>query len=157
LHPELARKIVHMGMGGVTLTFPWLFHEAWPVLLLAGVSILGLLALRVVGSLKSALGSVLGGVSRVSLGELYFPLAVRVLFVLFLGGPDGERVPRIILYAAPILLLTLADAAAALIGVSYGRLHYVTADGVKSWEGSLACFTCAFFCAHVPLLLGTQI
>ena len=26
-HPELLRKYVHIGMGLVTLTFPWLFHR----------------------------------------------------------------------------------------------------------------------------------
>jgi phytol kinase len=54
------------------------------------------------------------------------------------------------------LLLTLADAAAALIGVSYGRWRYTTADGQKSAEGSFAFFTCAFFIVHVPLLLWTD-
>jgi phytol kinase len=154
-HPELVRKILHLGMGLVTLTFPWLFHAAWPVLLLASVSIGVLVALSVVGCLKSALGSVVGGVARFSLGEIYFPLAVTVLFLLFLREV-GTFAHRAVLYCIPILLLTLADAAAALIGVSYGRWHYQTADGVKSWEGSLAFFTCAFFCAHVPLLLFTQ-
>src|SRR5439155_15297069 len=45
-HPELVRKLLHMGMGLVTLTFPWVFDTAWPVLLLASASVLGLLALR---------------------------------------------------------------------------------------------------------------
>ena len=31
-----------------------------------------------------------------------------------------------------------------------------TVDGQKSAEGSVAFFTVAFFCAHVPLLLGTD-
>src|SRR5262249_35079243 len=54
-----------------------------------------------------------------------------------------------------ILLLTLADAVAALIGISYGRLRYATTDGTKSTEGSLAFFLCAFLCVHIPLLLFT--
>src|SRR5437868_3151074 len=84
-HPELTRKLVHMGMGLVTLTFPWLFDEAWPVLTLAGLSVVLLLSLRLVKVLRSGLGSVLGGVGRESsLGEVYFPVAVAVLFVLYL-------------------------------------------------------------------------
>ena len=34
--PELLRKLLHVGMGGVSLTLPWLFDTPWPVLLLAG-------------------------------------------------------------------------------------------------------------------------
>src|SRR5207244_6099507 len=47
-------------------------------------------------------------------------------------------------------------AMAALIGVRYGQAHYLTADGRKSLEGSVAFFLVAFFCAHVPLLLVTD-
>ncbi|MGH7427416.1 MAG: hypothetical protein ACREJ4_03510, partial [Candidatus Methylomirabilaceae bacterium] len=32
--PELVRKLLHVGMGLVTLSLPWLFATAWPVLLL---------------------------------------------------------------------------------------------------------------------------
>ena len=35
LHPETSRKAVHIAMGLVTLSFPWLFTASWPVLLLA--------------------------------------------------------------------------------------------------------------------------
>jgi phytol kinase len=155
-HPELVRKILHLGMGCVTLSFPWLFDAAWPVLVLAGLSILLLLALRFARFLKSNVGKVVSSVSRVSLGEVYFPVAVTVLFLLFLREDRSVPERRYVLYCIPTLLLTLADAAAALIGVSYGRLHYLTADGIKSLEGSLAFFTCAFFCVHVPLLLFTD-
>lgn len=155
-HPELIRKLLHMGMGLVTLSFPWLFESAWPVVLLAVLSISGLILIRVARTLKDQFGNVLGGVGRVSLGEIYFPLAVGILFLLFLRESEGPAELRLMLYCIPILLLTLADAAAALIGVSYGRFHYHTADGVKSAEGSLAFFTCAFFVVHVPLLLATE-
>ena len=30
LHPEVARKLMHVAMGLVTLTLPWLFHSHWP-------------------------------------------------------------------------------------------------------------------------------
>lgn len=155
-HPELVRKLLHMGMGLTTLSFPWLFTEAWPVLLLAGLSIVGLLSVRVIGYLQDRLGSVLGGVKRVSLGEVYFPLAIALLFLLYQRGDVSDARLRTMLYCIPILLLTLADAAAALIGVGYGRVHYATSEGVKSAEGSLAFFLCAFFVVHIPLLLFTD-
>lgn len=152
-HPELTRKLLHIGMGTVTLTFPWLFAEAWPIVVLGVLSVSGMLALRLVKGLKSSLGCVVTGVSRVSLGEVYFPLAVALLFLLYLADGDPSPVRRKLLYCIPLLLLTVADAAAALIGVNYGKLRYATSDGQKSTEGSLAFFLCAFLCTHIPLLL----
>jgi phytol kinase len=155
-HPEVVRKFLHVGMGLVTLSFPWLFDRAWPVLVLAFLSVALLTSLRLVGVLKKGLGSIVGGVARASLGEIYFPVAVAVLFLLFLRHEDWPFERRAILYCIPVLLLTLADAAAALVGVIYGRRHYETADGAKSVEGSFAFFACAFFCIHIPLLLATN-
>src|SRR5262245_41759016 len=155
-HPELFRKILHVGMGLVTFSFPWLFDESWPVIVLACLSIGALLSLRLVTQLKESVVSVLASVGRVSLGEVYFPLAVAILFVLY----QREKMPpdqRLMLYCVPILLLTVADATAALIGTRYGRWHYETADGEKSAEGSLGFFLSGFFSVHVPLLLGTDI
>jgi phytol kinase len=154
-HPELVRKLLHMGMGLVTLTFPWVFHTAWPIFLLAVLSVAGMLAVRLVSGLKRSVGGVIGGVERASLGEIYFPLAVAILFLLYLYGDEPAPERRLLLYCIPVLLLTVADAAAALIGVGYGRWRYPTADGQKTAEGSLAFFICAFFIVHVPLLLCT--
>ena len=41
-HPELPRKLMHVLMGLVASSFPWLFDSAWPVLLLAGTSMAAL-------------------------------------------------------------------------------------------------------------------
>src|SRR2546429_141559 len=82
-HPELTRKVVHVGTGLVSLALPWLFAEAWPVLTLAVLGAGGLLVLRV-GRLRDGLGAVLGGVGRSSLGEVCFAAGVAVLFVLYL-------------------------------------------------------------------------
>jgi hypothetical protein len=47
------------------------------------------------------------------------------------GNPDEPYLfesadLRVLLYCIPLLLLTLADAAAALVGVNYGSLRYDT-------------------------------
>ena len=34
-HVEVTRKLLHIGMGLVALTFPWLFTEFWPIVVLA--------------------------------------------------------------------------------------------------------------------------
>jgi len=151
--PELLRKMLHVGMGIVTLSFPWLFDQAWPILVLCGTSILLLVGLRTVKVLKAGIGQVVNSVARDSFGDIYFPLAVAVLWLLYLYTGDGEPERRLLGYLIPLLLLTLSDALAALVGVNYGRLQYTTPDGMKSFEGSLAFFLCSFVCVHVPLLL----
>lgn len=147
-HPEIVRKLLHVGMGLVTLTFPWLFVDTWPVWVLAGVSVALLLAAKLLPPLQARLGGVVDGVTRSSLGDVYFPISVAIIFQL--AGPQQ------VLYVIPILLLTLADAVAALIGVFYGRQHYAGVGGQKSAEGSLAFFTVAFLSTHIPLLLFTS-
>ena len=156
-HPELTRKGLHVGMGLLTLSFPMLFDVAWPIVVLAVLSAGAMLAMRLVRGLRSGVGCVVAGVSRSTFGEVYFPIAVAILFLLYLHGTEKDADLRLMLYVIPILLLTLADAMAALIGVRYGHWHYATSDGHKSMEGSLAFFLVGFFCAHVPLLLGTEI
>jgi phytol kinase len=145
LQPESSRKAVHVVMGLVTLSFPWLFRESWPVLLLALLAVAGLAGTRLLAPLKRRFGGVLHGVERRSLGEMYFPVAVALLFLL----ANGNR----LLYAIPLLTLTLADAVAALVGVRYGQHRYATSEGTKSAEGSIAFFMVAFLSVHVPLLL----
>ena len=148
LDPEWTRKIAHIVMGGVALTFPWVFDAAWPVVLLSVLALALMIGLRVSARLHETMGEALYSVDRASYGELCFPIAVGLLFVLAGGDP--------ILYCVPILLLGLADPAAAAVGLRHGRILYTTDDGIKSGEGSAGFFLVAFFCVHVPLLLGTD-
>ena len=144
-HPELARKLVHVGMGLVCLSFPWLFDSLWPVSALAALAVGGLLAVR-----HMPVAGVLHAVGRESSGEIYFPIAVAAVFYLSQGVA--------VLYTVPILLLTLADALAALIGVRYGMVKFETFQGgSKSLEGSAAFFIVAFLCTHLTLLLTTHV
>ena len=146
--PEWTRKGAHVAMGGLTLTFPWLFDAAWPVVVLAALALTLMIGLRVSEMLHEALGQALHGVDRTSYGELCFPVAVGGLFVLSAGDP--------LLFCVPILLLGLADPVAAVIGLRHGRILYTTDDGIKTGEGSAGFLLVAFFCVHVPLLLGTD-
>ena len=146
--PEVVRKLFHLGGGLTTLALPWLFAHAWPVLALAGLTILGLFMLSHVGAFKDGLGGVLCGVARYSRGEIYFPLGVSLVFVLARGDA--------LLFSIPMLILTLADPAAALVGMRYGRWHYAATASAKSAEGSMAFFIVAFVSVHIPLLLWTN-
>lgn len=145
---ELSRKAVHMGMGCICLTFPWIFQDIWPIVALAVLAVAGLAAVRFVPFLRREMGGVLGGVERRSFGEFYFPVAVAIVFVL----SAGDR----LLYVIPVLTLTVADSVGALVGVRYGTARYQTDEGLKSAEGSLAFFTAAFLTCHIPLLLFSE-
>ncbi len=142
---EVARKIVHIGMGLLVLSFPWLFDSPHPVVILAGVAISTLLILRIGRLRTEGPGKVLLGVDRSSLGDIYFPVAVAVLFILAKGNA--------LLYCVPLLVLTLADAVAALIGKRWGRRKYTTAGGYKSYEGSAAFVGVAFVSVFLPLIM----
>lgn len=144
-HPELVRKLLHLGMGLLSLSLPWLFSSPWPVLLIVTMVVLGMAFLRALMPLRTRLGRVIHEVARPSLGEVYFPLGVGIIFFLARGDP--------LLFGIPILVLTLADAVAAIVGIRYGLLRYATAEGEKSAEGSLAFFTVAFLSTFIPLLL----
>lgn len=145
---EISRKAVHVGMGLVCLSFPWVFRDGWPVIALCVIAIAGLSAIRFVPALRKEAGGILGGVERQSFGELYFPLAVAAVFLMV----RGDR----LLFVIPVLTLTVADSVGALIGLRYGFARYHTDEGLKSAEGSAAFFIAAFLSCHVPLLLFSQ-
>jgi phytol kinase len=148
-HPEILRKAMHIGMGLVTLSFPWVFATSWPVWLLAGLAVAALVGVRRIRVVRESFGEVIHGVKRESTGELLFPIAVAAVFELAQGNW--------VFYVVPILLLALADALAALIGVRYGKVHYSTVEGTtKSIEGSVAFFLVAFIATEVVVLLGSD-
>lgn len=141
---ELARKLVHMGMGTVCLAFPWIFHGAKAVWALAAMAVTSLLAVRIIPPLRARFGAVLGGVSRVSWGELYFPCAVATVFTLAMGDRAA--------FCAPVAILTYADAAGALVGQRWGRVRYQAVESTKSLEGSLAVFAVTWISAALVLV-----
>ena len=71
LNGEIKRKLFHITMGLVTLTFPHIFKNE------LSIGILGILALIIFfilkhSILKNSLGTILYSVSRESLGEIFF-------------------------------------------------------------------------------------
>lgn len=148
IRPETTRKLFHTGSGLLTLSFPFLFREVWAVLLLTGASALLIATIKFVPAARERLGQVTNRVDRTTLGEIYFPLSVALLFCLTHGDHP-------LLFVVPVLVLTLADATSALVGGRYGLTPYTGAR--KSLEGSVAFAVVAFFCVHVPLLLWSDV
>ena len=145
LHPEIARKTIHVGLGLYCLTLPALFDRPGPVLGICGMAVVLLLAVRAAKQRHAGLGAGLHGVARESYGELLFAVSVALLFVFGQGN--------LVTYLVPLAILTLSDAAAALVGVRYGHARFRVEEGVKSVEGA-AIFLMTAWIITMCLLLG---
>lgn len=149
LNGEIKRKIFHVSMGLIMLTFPYIFTSVLSVGILGIIAICFLYFLRNT-KLKDILGTALYSVERESMGEIFFAISVFLIFYLSKGNK--------ILYSIPILILTFADTAAALIGKNYGKKNLAELnEDSKSLEGSFMFFMVAFMATLVPLLLHTQV
>jgi len=145
-HPpvEWTRKLVHFGAGVLACAFPWIFASPWTLLVVAVLGGAPVFAARLRGGLASIFG-----VERRSLGDVYFPIAILVLFVI------GREQP--VLYLVALLVMVVADALAAVLGRAYGQHPYLVTTGRRSIEGSVAFLFTAFLVVHLPLLLGTEV
>ena len=139
-NPEWTRKLVHFGGGAVCLMLPFLIQSHWVVLALAA----GMAVLFIVGRLTGTLQS-LHGVQRKGQGVEFYPLVIYVLFLLAHDQPWK--------YVICVLVLAIADAAAALVGSRYGRLRYEVDGNWKSLQGSAAFLGVTFVVVLIPLLL----
>ncbi len=148
LSAELQRKSVHVATGLTALTFPWLFSNAGPVLILSALSIVVMTALRTPAFARSKMSSVLHSVSRKSYGEICLSIATAFVFFRSQGEP--------VLYVLPMLVIALSDTASAMIGTNYGRRMFAVEDGAKSAEGVAAFFLITWLIAMIVLLLMTD-
>lgn len=105
---ELKRKSFHVGVGLASLSFPLVLNEPWKALTGMSLAIAWMSAVRILPCLQRHFGSVLQDCNRTSMGEVYFALSVGALILL---TPDSP-----LLYSIPVLILTLADTAAAIFG-----------------------------------------
>ncbi len=142
---EWSRKLVHLGGGLGCLLFPLLLDHPLSVLVLAVGFGGGLWLAEKRGWLQC-----LCRVERQSRGSVYYPVAIAALF--WLTRDDYG------LYMSAVLVLTVADTAAALVGARFGRIRYRTGgvEECKSLEGSLAFWLVAFLAVLFPLVGLTQ-
>jgi phytol kinase len=144
-NPECLRKLVHVPGGLLAVSLPFLFSDSRPLLFTCGLFLLILVVVRSSRNLRQGIGAVLCSVARRSNGELWFPVSIAFLFVLSHGD--------FLLYSIPLLILTFADAAAALVGTRYGEMRYANGKSTKTFEGSLTFFVVALLTAGIPLAL----
>ena len=132
---ELKRKALHICVGLTALSFPLFLNETWMIIAALGLVVAWLMAVRQIPTLRRHFGSVLHGVKRESLGEIYFALSIGGLLLLTQNEP--------ILFVIPILILALADAFAAIVGKVYpiGPLAGIARG--KTVSGCIAFFVVA--------------
>lgn len=143
---EKTRKFVHIAGGIVALSFGFLFKSHWSVLFLCSAFAFILFLTKHLGMLKSV-----HCVNRISGGSFYYPIAIYLtyFFSVRLNFPQ--------FYFISILVLTLSDSLAALIGSSYGFKLYKVEEEAKSIEGSIIFFLSTFIIVHLGLLLLTNV
>lgn len=145
---ELTRKAMHIGMGAIASLLPWLFDRPWPVLALCSGLAAAFLALKLFAR-TSTLGAAMHDIGRDSRGDIYFALSVAALWLL--AGADR------LLFLVPVLVLTLGDAVAALVGKRFGRTYFDDGTAGKTLEGSTALFVVAFLTVAGPLVLCERV
>jgi len=136
------RKIVHILVGIFVFIVPLVFVSPVPGILMSALFI-GINYF----SVRFRLFKGMDDTMRETYGTVYFPLSFLILILLF-----WNSYPVII--STSILILGLADAAAAFIGqgVEEPRLYKLSSEQ-KSVQGSFAMFTVAFLVSMFCLLL----
>lgn len=130
---EFTRKLVHISVGVLIFFAPTLFSYSLPAIVLAVTFIVVNYAAIRLGLFKS-----MHDTGRKSYGTVYYPLAF-LLLVVFLWYSDP------VVISASMLVLALADAAAAIVGenVKHPHRYNLSGDG-KTVQGSTAMFVTTF-------------
>ncbi len=133
IQPASTRRIVHILVGILVITTPFLFSDRIPVLAIAAFFTLSNWLAR-----KSVLFDGIHAARRDSLGTVYFPVSFALLVGFF-----WDRDPAILITA--MLVMALGDPIAGWVGESVRQpIEYKIWRDRKSVQGSLAMFTVSF-------------
>ena len=131
LHPEFARKSIHISAGLLLAALPIFMTR--PQIFLTNVAfLLGVLILT--GWLH--IFNAVHAVKRWTIGEFLYPLAGALIALTF----DDLRV-----YTVSIMVLALSDGLAGLFGRQYGGKGYKVWGGTKSLVGNAVFFVTTLF------------
>ena len=147
---EVSRKLTHVGTGFLSLLFPIWLTGPLSVFLLCSSFCVILIVSKKYGFLKS-----INGIERESYGSVSYAVIVFVCF-LFWEKMKAEPTDFIGLgwFYVPVLVMALADPAAALVGSRWPVGKFRIGQDYKSMAGSLAFFVVAFLVSGS--LLGSQ-
>jgi phytol kinase len=147
---EVSRKFTHIGTGFFSLLFPIWLNSNFSVLLLCSSFCVILVVSKKYGFLKS-----INGIERESYGSVSYAV---IVFFCFLVWEKMKEDPTDTIglgwFYLPVLIMALADPAAALVGSRWPVGKYRIGKDHKSMAGSLAFFIVAFLVS--ASLLGSQ-
>lgn len=141
---EVTRKIVHIGTGFITFTFPWLFKSHWFVLMLSSSFFLLLIFSKRFNFLKS-----INSINRESLGSFLYPVIIYICFYIY--NKQGF-IP--LYYYLPILTMAICDPSAAFAGKYFKWKPITIHNDVKTISGLLGFIFSALLLMLVFYVLG---
>jgi phytol kinase len=105
---EFRRKAFHISIGLASLSFPLFLTKPWMVIAALSLVFFWMYLVRHMPTMRRRFGPVLHATDRHSNGEMYFAFAIGALLL----ASNGDSV----LYVIPLLILSIADALAAIVG-----------------------------------------
>lgn len=130
---EIERKIGHLGFGVIALSAPFVFQAKWEFIAVVGYLLIWFYFIRVLPMFRGGLYDVVHLSSRPTIGDILFPVAVLGMWFML-----GEN--EAIFYIVAILVMSLSDSAASLVGKLYPFGVYKIAKSTKSMSGSFVFF-----------------
>lgn len=131
---EISRKLVHIASGVACLSFPFYIDNHWMVLALCAGFIFILFISKRVRYLQS-----INGIDRKSYGSVLFPVSIYFCFLNFQYFNQ-----EVVYFYLPILILSICDPLAALIGKKWAYGKYKVGEDWKTVMGSMAFFVSCF-------------
>lgn len=141
---EAKRKLLHAGAGLASLSLPTLFDSAWSVLAALTIVLAWMFGVRASARLRRIFGGVLHDLERNSCGEFCFAAALACLLIV---AQDNT-----VHYALPVLILSLADASAALVGRAAPLVPLRGPAKGKTLSGCATFFAVSFLTAALVLI-----
>lgn len=139
---EYTRKFIHIITGIIALFFPIFIKQPLDLLILCGS-----FAILLVCTIKYDLLKSVNRIDRKSRGSILYPVAVVTCYMFqYYRG-------TYIYFFIPILILALADPAAAIIGKKYPYGKYALKNLTKTVSGSTSFFIIALIISVVSLNL----
>jgi phytol kinase len=136
---ELGRKIVHMSVGALLAFSPYFLH--WYEIEIISFSFF----IVIVISKSLNIFTSIHAVDRKTFGEIFFALSFGLVALV-----THEKS----IYLAAILLMSIADGAAAIMGIYFGKNNFYRVFGTrKSVVGTTSFFVCSLI---ILLLVKSQ-
>ena len=139
LAPQTARKTAHVAAGLIASVLPWAMS-----LKAIAVAAVVLMPMMLISRKLSLLRSI-HAAERSTLGELYFPAGVLFASLAVSAAID---------FSFGVLVMTLADAAAGVVGERVGMHSYRLPAAHKTLEGTAAFFVVSVILSLAVLVIG---